>query len=81
MRRMLWRRLPGASHRGVFHAIRRKNMVVGECPECAGEVKFKDTPVLHELIRCGDCGVELEVVALDPISLALAPTEEEDWGE
>ena len=56
-------------------------MVVGECPECAGEVKFKDTPVLHELIRCGDCGVELEVVALDPISLALAPTEEEDWGE
>ncbi|HQV68475.1 MAG TPA: lysine biosynthesis protein LysW [Thermoflexales bacterium] len=55
--------------------------MTAECPECAGDVKFKEAPMLHELVRCGECGAELEVVALDPIKLDLAPTEEEDWGE
>ena len=27
------------------------------------------------------CGVDLEVMALDPIQLELAPQEAEDWGE
>ena len=27
------------------------------------------------------CGAELEITALEPITLALAPQEEEDWGE
>ena len=52
-----------------------------ECPECGATIAFSDAPVLHELIRCSDCGAELEVVALEPLALDLAPTEEEDWGE
>jgi alpha-aminoadipate/glutamate carrier protein LysW len=52
-----------------------------ECPECGGTITFKTAPVLHELVRCADCGAELEATALDPTALALAPTEEEDWGE
>ena len=56
-------------------------MNTAECPECAGDVTFKTAPLLHELIRCSDCGAELEVVKLDPITLELAPTEEEDWGQ
>lgn len=56
-------------------------MSTAECPECGAEITFKDAPVLHELVRCADCGAELEVVNLDPPELALAPTEEEDWGE
>ena len=60
-------------------------MNTAECPECGGTISFKSAPVLHELIRCPDCGAELEVTKLEPdaslIELALAPTEEEDWGE
>jgi len=32
-------------------------------------------------VICPDCGVELEVMGLDPLVLDLAPEEEEDWGE
>lgn len=56
-------------------------MMTAECPECGADIKFKEVPMLHELVRCADCGAELEVVALEPIKLDLAPTEEEDWGE
>lgn len=52
----------------------------GECPECFGEVELKDV-MANEIIQCGDCGVDLEVVSIDPIALELAPEEEEDWGE
>ncbi len=34
-----------------------------------------------EIVVCPDCGVELEVVSLDPLTLDLAPDVEEDWGE
>ena len=32
-------------------------------------------------LQCGDCGVELEVINIEPLEIALAPEEEEDWGE
>ncbi|MGI5917821.1 MAG: lysine biosynthesis protein LysW [Anaerolineae bacterium] len=50
------------------------------CPECAAEIELDDV-MLGEIIDCPDCGVELEVVGLDPLDVALAPEEEEDWGE
>lgn len=56
-------------------------MNTAECPECGNTIFFKSAPVLHELIRCADCGAELEVISLAPLALDLAPTEEEDWGE
>ena len=37
--------------------------------------------MLNELIACGDCGCELEIVSLQPLALELAPPCEEDWGE
>jgi len=37
--------------------------------------------VMGEILVCPDCGAELEVTSLTPLSLALAPREEEDWGE
>lgn len=51
-----------------------------ECPECAGEVTVGDVEA-GEIVDCPDCGVELEVVTANPVSLALAPEEAEDWGE
>ncbi len=56
-------------------------MNTAECPECGATITFKSAPLLHELVRCADCGAELEVTKLDPLSLDLAPMEEEDWGE
>jgi len=50
------------------------------CPECDAEITLEDV-VQGEIIVCSDCGVDLEVVSLDPPTLELAPMEEEDWGE
>jgi len=72
--------MPQTASSGSFF-VKGEIIMTAECPECAGDVKFKEAPMLHELVRCGECGAELEVVALDPIKLDLAPTEEEDWGE
>jgi len=55
-------------------------MVVVSCPECAADLELNGVMV-GEIVQCGECGVELEVLELDPVELALAPTEEEDWGE
>lgn len=53
----------------------------GECPVCGAEITLADDTVVGELIECIDCGTELEVVDIDPVVLAEAPQEEEDWGE
>lgn len=52
-----------------------------ECPVCAAKVELADDTIAHEIVVCPDCGVELEVVNLDPPTLDEAPEEEEDWGE
>lgn len=51
------------------------------CPECEDEVQLGESLRLNEIIECGGCRVELEIVALSPAVLALAPEVEEDWGE
>jgi alpha-aminoadipate/glutamate carrier protein LysW len=58
----------------------RRNHMETECPECAGTVSIA-SPEKGEIVECPECGVELEVVSVSPPSLALAPEEEEDWGE
>ena len=52
-----------------------------ECPECAASCELADDVMEGEIVQCGECGVELEVVNLEPVTLKLAPEEEEDWGE
>lgn len=52
-----------------------------ECPVCAGDVELPDDVMENELVVCGDCGSELEVIRLDPVEVDLAPEVEEDWGE
>ena len=52
-----------------------------ECAECGGQVTVPADAMQGEILTCGDCGVELEVVALNPVRLELAPMEMEDWGE
>ena len=50
------------------------------CPECGAEFEVGDVEV-GEIIVCAECGVELEVIGVNPIQVALAPEEGEDWGE
>lgn len=50
------------------------------CPECDATLTLTD-PLQGEIVPCPDCGAELEVVSLSPLTLELAPEEEEDWGE
>ncbi|MBX3318051.1 MAG: lysine biosynthesis protein LysW [Phycisphaeraceae bacterium] len=55
--------------------------ITSPCPECEGPVRFDRPPLAGQVARCTDCGVELEVTSTSPLTLALAPEVEEDWGE
>ncbi len=55
--------------------------MAGSCPECEASVGLASDVEKGEIVQCGDCGVELEVTDVQPVTLALAPKEEEDWGE
>lgn len=52
-----------------------------ECPVCGAEIVRAPDTIKSELLSCKDCGSELEVVSLDPFTLAEAPQQEEDWGQ
>jgi alpha-aminoadipate carrier protein LysW len=54
---------------------------MSECPVCGAEITLADDVVKGELLECDDCGSELEVVSLEPITLEEAPEAEEDWGQ
>ena len=51
------------------------------CPECEAEMELAAGTEVGEIIVCSDCGVDLEVIGLDPAAVQLAPREQEDWGE
>ncbi len=51
------------------------------CPVCDGDVELPEDVMQNELVVCGDCGSELEVLSLNPLEVAEAPEVEEDWGE
>jgi alpha-aminoadipate/glutamate carrier protein LysW len=53
---------------------------VSYCPECEAVIdeEFED---VGEIISCPECGVELEVISIDPIEFDLAPIDDEDDDE
>lgn len=55
--------------------------IATDCPECGAAVAFARPPLAAQIAVCAGCGSELEVVALEPLTLELAPEVEEDWGE
>jgi len=56
-------------------------MLQTECVECGAEITVPDDVMQGEILPCPDCGAELEVIALEPLTLDMAPLEMEDWGE
>lgn len=57
------------------------NKMSANCPECDAEIELASDAVEGEIVVCPDCGVDLEITSLNPVTLDLAPMEEEDWGE
>lgn len=51
------------------------------CPECRATVAVPHDAMAAEIVVCAECSSELEIVAVQPAVLALAPEVEEDWGE
>jgi alpha-aminoadipate/glutamate carrier protein LysW len=60
---------------------RRYTMLTVTCPECEATISMSDETEEGEIIVCPDCGVDLEVISLEPAKVDLAPMEAEDWGE
>lgn len=56
-------------------------MTIVTCVECSAEIELEAGTVVGEIIVCPDCGSDLEIIALDPAEVQLAPMEQEDWGE
>lgn len=52
-----------------------------DCPECGSRIIHGLRPLNGEIITCGICMAELEVVCTNPFQVELAPEVEEDWGE
>ena len=57
------------------------NAISTTCIECEGDVLLASDVEQHEIVVCPDCGVDLEVISLQPIEIDVAPMEAEDWGE
>lgn len=56
-------------------------MITTSCPECIAEITIESGTEANEIIICADCGADLEITSLEPVTIELAPMEEEDWGE
>lgn len=52
-----------------------------KCPKCDGEIILPANTEEGEIVSCDECGAELEVTKLDPVTLEDAPPTQEDWGE
>ena len=60
---------------------RLATMATAACVECGADVSLHEDLEVGEIVDCGTCGSELEVVGDDPVALDVAPELEEDWGE
>ena len=56
-------------------------MTTVKCTECEAEISLDADVEPGEIIVCPDCGVDLEVISLNPPKVEVAPMEQEDWGE
>lgn len=55
--------------------------VIGVCPDCNAEIRFRKAPHLGQLVTCHNCQTSLEVVRRDPLELDWAfddPFDEDD---
>jgi alpha-aminoadipate/glutamate carrier protein LysW len=51
------------------------------CPECEATIDIEDDVDEGQLLDCPECGVELEVVATNPVELNVVSSGEEEEEE
>jgi alpha-aminoadipate carrier protein LysW len=56
-------------------------MLQAECVECGAVLDVQEDVMQGEILACGECGAELEVISVEPLTVEAAPMEMEDWGE
>ena len=56
-------------------------MPIGTCPDCEGEVHVDPDVDKGEVVSCEECGIDLEVVGLDPVELDIVEAEDLDDDE
>lgn len=49
----------------MSHSIK----VIGLCPDCNAEIRFRKSPHLGQLVTCHNCQTSLEVVRREPLEL------------
>lgn len=52
-----------------------------KCDECEGDVDVPNDSISGEVVSCGDCGTEYEVIKDSDVKLKRAESVGEDWGE
>ena len=56
-------------------------MPIGTCPECDADVHVDLDADKGAVVSCEECGVDLEVVGLDPVELDIVEEELDDDDE
>jgi len=58
-------------------------MATAKCPDCEADIAIADDAMAGEILSCPDCGLDLEVKAVEAqeIRLQKLTIEKEDWGE
>lgn len=51
------------------------------CPVCEASIDAPADAITGEILACADCGAELEITSLAPLTFEEAPEVAEDWGE
>jgi alpha-aminoadipate carrier protein LysW len=58
-----------------------REVPTGTCPECDADVHVDTDADKGDVVSCDDCGIELEVVGLDPVELDIMEEEDLDDDE
>jgi alpha-aminoadipate/glutamate carrier protein LysW len=56
-------------------------MPTGTCPECDADVHVDTDADKGDILECEECGLELEIVGLDPVELDIPEDDYEDEDE
>jgi len=58
-------------------------LALAKCPDCEANVVVADDALVGEIVSCPDCGLDLEVKAIEGqrVDLLKLSIEKEDWGE
>ncbi len=56
-------------------------MPIGTCPECSADVHVDVEADKGEVVSCDECGVDLEIVGLDPVELDIVEEDLDDYDD